>query len=159
MTPEIQRARERFMAHIRVDVGEHWRWTGSLRGSDRGWFRMGSTIRTKVKHADRAGWELFRGEVPIGMVVRYCAGCWNPWHARLQSEQEFAAQQTRVAGARGRTLYPHGFMAKITAAQAADARLLLSQGVHAREVKRLLGLPLNESAIHHIKSGRTWRGA
>ncbi len=89
MRPSPRPPRQRFMARIRVVTGEHWHWRAAGARGDAdwpplvAWFRIGTDAKRPPRDARRAGWELFRGTVPDGYLLRSCRtdpACMNPWH-------------------------------------------------------------------------------
>lgn len=145
------RARERFMSHVEVLPDEHWRW----KPGGREWFRMGGS-GSKAKHAPRAGWLLWRGEVPAGFVVCRCSISWcvNPYHASLGRED--VVKQERAA----RTTYPRGddvSRSVLTAALVRRAIRLWNSGRTVRQIHGRLGADVTPRAIQAAIDGRSWR--
>jgi hypothetical protein len=89
--------RDRFMAKVRVLENGCWEWIGCVQDSSK-WKRAyfaGTApnprgrfwLDGKVIYAHQAAWILFRGEIPVGLLVRHRVCdyglCANPEHLEL----------------------------------------------------------------------------
>ena len=76
---------ERFMALVRKEGG-HWIWTSATsRGYPTFW------LNGKSQRADRVSYELFKGAIPPGEVVRHLCFhilCCNPAHLALGTQHQ-----------------------------------------------------------------------
>ena len=79
---------ERFLS--KIEVGDCWRWTGSINGGKNGGygnFRVGG----KVVKAHRYAWERLVGPIPEGMITDHLClnrACVNPDHIEIVTRGE-----------------------------------------------------------------------
>lgn len=151
--PYLVRAKRRFSKFVpSASADECWEWQSvrNRRGYGKFWFYG----RTDLAH--RVSYELFRGPIPEGQVVRHACDnppCVNPAHLSAGTLKDNA----RDALDRGR--YPRGETqgrAKLTTEQVDDARRSVRAGETQRSVAARLGVA--PSTIWWIVSGRRWIG-
>lgn len=79
---------DRLMSHLIVDPSSGcWMWTGSCSPRGYGWF----WLEGRNRRAHCASYELFRGEIPKGLVLDHLCritGCVNPWHLEAVTTAE-----------------------------------------------------------------------
>jgi hypothetical protein len=145
---------KRFMSHVEKADSGCWLWRGGQNGEGYGMFHRAG--RNKVAH--RASWELHRGPIPRGTLVRHdCDNrlCVNPDHLLLGDHWENVQDMVD----RGRS--PHGekhWLSKATERQAESMREEYAAGkTSVRELAAKHGL--GRGTIHAILTGRTWRRA
>ena len=86
---------ERFLAKVDRSGGEEgcWLWTGYR--NNEGYGRC--TVRGRKYLAHRRAYELLRGPVPVGLVVRHTCDnppCCNPAHLRVGTHAENSADRS-----------------------------------------------------------------
>jgi len=89
--------RDRFLSKTKQLENGCWSWSGSFFSSGYAQFWQGK----KARKASRVSWELFRGEIPVGLYVLHrCDNkeCVNPDHLHLGDH----SQNMREASERGR---------------------------------------------------------
>lgn len=129
-----------------------WLWTSTVRGRGYGQFWMNGTMRT----AHRTAWELYRGEIPEGMLLLHRCDtkeCVNPDHLFLGTQADNMADMI----AKGRGNSPrfigesHG-SAKLTESQVLQIR---SSGGLLREVA--VQFNISVQTVSDIRNGKKWK--
>jgi HNH endonuclease len=151
--PMKKTLQERFEAKItRKPNNGCWLWLGAL---DPGGYGTMSIAR-RPKRTHRLAWNLYRGEIPPGMMVcHHCdvRDCVNPDHLFLGTAQDNAEDMKKKgrsrSGERNRA-------ARLTWKQVREMRRLLEQGrLREREVATLCAISIG--TVNAIKLGKTWR--
>lgn len=145
---------EFFAARSVVSESGCWNWTGYL-----AWHGYGSfhDPDRRTRRAHRGAWESVNGRIPAGMhVLHRCdnPSCVNPDHLWLGTHTYNMRDRAR----KGRANTPKGErsgMSRLTAANVAIIKLLLSLGVQPVRLGRLFGVWRH--TIGDIKDGKTWR--
>lgn len=144
---------ERFMRNVSPEpMSGCWLWTGALHDS----FGYGAVKHgprnSPTETAHRVSYRLFRGDIPVGMLVRHHCdnpACVNPHHLDLGTKLDNAQDAVR----RGR--HSHGerhCFAKVTDEIAATIRF---GEISTREAARRFDI--SRQAAADIKYGRTWK--
>jgi HNH endonuclease len=144
--------KERFLDKVSPDAATGcWLWKGYISLSGYAVARVGK----KNRSAHRISWVLFRGEIPAGLLVCHrcdVRACVNPDHLFLGTPAENSADMKR----KGRNCFGENCpTARFNTEQVRKIKALLVRGEAVRAIARRWGV--SESAIHHIKHGRTWR--
>ena len=139
------------MSHVEKTVGGCWLWRGALTGEYGMFWREG-----RKEKAHRISWELHRGPIPKGAIVRHACDdrlCVNPDHLLLGDLWDNVQDMVR----RGRS--PHGekhWLSKATEQQAESIRQeYAAGGTSVRGLAAKHGL--HRTTVHSILTGRTWR--
>jgi hypothetical protein len=145
--------REKFLAKVCPDAASGcWLWHGLVRPDGYG----DAHFEKKRQRAHRVAWKLFRGEIGPGLVVCHkcdVRACVNPEHLFLGT----IADNVEDMNEKGRC--PRGEnhgSAKLTADQVIRIKAMLAEDrLYIIEIALEFGV--SPTAIHAIKSGRTWR--
>ena len=145
--------REKFLAKACRDVVSGcWLWQGLVRPDGYG----NAHFERKRQGAHRVAWKLFRGEIGPGLVVCHkcdVRACVNPEHLFLGT----IADNVEDMNQKGRS--PRGEKqgsAKLTADQVSRIKVMLAEDrLYIIEIALEFGV--SPTAIHAIKSGKTWR--
>ena len=138
----------RFLKHVNK-TDTCWLWTGGKSGDRYGAFN----IDGKPKGAHRVAYELWKGEIPDGMLVRHKCDvptCVNPEHLETGTNQDNMDDKVR-AGRQSRG-EKHG-RAKITKEQALD--ILSRVGQTMRELAEEFGVSIAQ--ICRIINRKRWK--
>ena len=144
--------RSRFLSNIDRSGGPDacWPWSGSTLASGHGRLTAGPC---KDALAHRLLWELERGPIPHGMVVRHTCDnppCCNPDHLEVGTHAENRADCVkRNRHARGDA---HG-RRKLTQAQALQIRTASAGRTHA-QIAADFGV--SRSVVTKIRNGQIW---
>lgn len=111
--------------------------------------------RDGLVEAHRVAWELYRGPIPEGLVVRHkCSTrrCVNPEHLELGTHAENMRDKLRDG-----TSLPgeHNPGAKLTEADVRLMREMRGQGHLLRELAGFFGV--SESTVSNVCAGKRWR--
>lgn len=82
------KARDSFLSKIKVDASGCWIWGGCI-GKRDGYARFTRPGLSRLAH--RAGYQIFRGGIPAGMVLDHVCrvrSCVNPDHLRVVTNRE-----------------------------------------------------------------------
>lgn len=99
--PKPKSIEERFWSKVVTNPGECWEWAGSKHRHGHGQIYIGAG--TPAQYAHRVSWEIHKGPIPKGVVVRHSCdnpGCVNPDHLELGTQ----ADNVRDMVERGRGL-------------------------------------------------------
>jgi hypothetical protein len=147
-------ARERFLAKVCPQKGKGcWLWQGLVRADGYGATRL----EGREQGAHRVAWKLFRGKIPLGVVVCHrcdVRACVNPAHLFLGT----AAENARDMSAKGRNRRgeKHG-SAKLKLEQVRRIKGMLAEDrMYMSEIAREFGV--SETTIRAIREGKTWKG-
>ena len=146
-------AKERFMAKVEPEPNTGcWLWKGYVLPDGYG---AVSIAGKRSRAAHRISWELFRGEIPPGMLVCHrcdVRACVNPEHLFLGSLQENAADMKRKGRSRAGESNP---AAKLKAAEVREIKAMMARpGFSARETAARFGV--SPGLIYAIRKGRAW---
>ena len=141
----------RFLAKVpdRPDGG-CWLWAAARNERSYGTFRVGP----RKQYAHRVSYELFVGEVPLGLVVRPtcdCPPCVNPAHLVVGTHLE------NMADARSRDMFVRGrdhHKAKFTVEDIRTIREARDTGVTLMSLAAEFGV--SHTAISRIANGTRW---
>lgn len=142
-------------------------WTGAK--DDRGYGVI--NIGGKTRRAHQFAWELHSdsGLIPAGTEIDHechnrairkgecrtggCAhcSCCNWRHLAPKSRQQHAADTEPYEHPRG----TENGQSRLTPQQVREIRTMISGGVPPLQIARIFGV--SRPAVHHIKSGRTWK--
>lgn len=91
VSQEVKPLKERFDDKISFEDG-CWVWTGYL-NKGYGYIHTGLALDKKPRAAYRVAWELYKGEIPDGLLIRHrCPkknkACCNPDHLKLGTQKE-----------------------------------------------------------------------
>lgn len=145
--------RERFLAKISRDSEKGcWLWQGLVRPDGYGAMRY----EGREQGTHRVAWKLFLGRIgPKQVVCHRCdtRACVNPEHlflgTALDNAQDMAQKGRSLRGEK------HG-SAKLTTLQVSRIKVMLAEDkMFMSEIAREFGV--SQTAIHAIKSGKTWR--
>lgn len=139
-------------------------WTGSKGNKGYGQFKerlFPGSGGTKLKHvkAYRASYELHRGPIPEGMLIRHLCNnpaCINPEHLALGTNQDNVNDKMKAGrhwSGRGEN---HG-NCKYTDSQIATVRELIRAGLSNKVIAKMVNM--NWTYIANIKCGNAKRGA
>ncbi len=111
-------------------------------------------VRKRQYKAHRMAWEIERGEIPEGMIVRHDCDtppCVNVRHLRLgsiaQNNQDAKNRNRHRAGARRA-------VAKLTEQDVLAARQMRLEGATYRKIAESLGI--SYTGVHYAVNGTTW---
>lgn len=125
-----------------------WLWLGSDNGVGYGML----SIAGRDRYAHRASYEVFKGAIPAGMVVRHkcdVPSCVNPDHLCVGTHADNVADRDqRGRTARGVKL---GRAIKLTEG---DVRAIRVDGRRQYDIADAYGI--NQSTISRIKNGHKW---
>ncbi len=139
------------------DAEACWRWTGYTDQDGYGmlWVKIGDS-RPRNHRASRLSYLIHTGDIPDGLLACHTCDnpiCVNPRHLFLGTPKENSRDRDR----KGRSASLRGElapMAKLTAAQVAEIRALLNEGVSSTEIARRFGV--KQPTISNIKTGKRW---
>lgn len=140
------------------DPDECWEWTGFRTGAgSNGGYGGISVAAGKWRGAHVVAWELAHGrKVPKGWEVRH--RCDNPpccnWHHLVLGKQLHNARDRELRNPGTQARGSRQGHAKLTEAQVAEIRELLTQGVKQRDIAARFGV--TQSNISKIKNHQ-WR--
>jgi hypothetical protein len=141
----------------KVEVGkvdECWIWKGGRRGPSQAYGAFRKT------NAHRYAYQLHRGEIPEGMVVRHMCGnklCVNPRHLEYGTHQDNYNDRARLGEGTGTGSFgSRNGMAKITEAEAAYIREN-PDNLKGSELAARFGL--SRPTVSLIRSGKRWARA
>lgn len=148
---------ERFWKQVRIESeNECWIWTGSRTKNGGGARYGGFSDSGKTSRAHRVSYEMDKGEIPRGMVVRHkCDNtlCVNPHHLEVGTQKQNVADRD----ARGRSVYrkgeKHG-LSKITEDIVRIIRDLIEKGYLQKDIAFAFGI--TPSSVTAIKKRRVW---
>ena len=91
MSAEVKPLKERFDEKISFE-GDCWVWTG-CKNKGYGCLHVGLGKEARPRPAHRVGWELYKGDIPDGLVVRHrCPNkrkdCCNPDHLKIGTQKQ-----------------------------------------------------------------------
>lgn len=146
--------KQRFLAKVSRDPDSGcWLWKGYI---SPGGYGVISMPGKKMRSAHRIAWNLFRGEIPQGLLVCHrcdVRACVNPKHLFLGTVAENAADMKRKG--RSRAGEKNG-RARLTAKQVRSIRAFLASGkVSLGELAKRF--QVSYATISAIKTGRIWR--
>ena len=143
-----------------------WLWHGAV--NPRGYGSFGLNGRTVLAH--RHAYELTTGPIPTGLFLLHrcdVPACVNPDHLHVGTHAENMTEMTsrgrsgvgdRNSSRRHPRSRPRGERvgtAKLSAVEVEEIREL--RGVSQREIARRYGV--DQSTVHHVVSGKTWKAA
>lgn len=129
-----------------------WLWTGAL-NSD-GYGGIGESHTRRVLTAQRAAWQLYRGEIPNGMHVLHRCDvrcCVNPDHLFLGTHQENIAD-CKAKGRAVRAVGEKQHNAKLTADK---VRRIRNDTRTLKAIAREYGVSF--STVSFVKRRETWK--
>ena len=146
--------KERFFAKVSPEPTTGcWLWKGYLNPGGYGVFSMPGK---KSRCAHRIAWNLFRGEIPKGLMVCHrcdIRACVNPKHLFLGTVAENAADMKRKGRSRSGE---KNSRAKLSAAKVSRIKGLLARREKSmREVASRFGV--SYATISAINTGKIWR--
>jgi hypothetical protein len=148
----------RFENRITRGVG-CWEWQGNINPVS-GYGRL--QFEKQMLFAHRVAYELYVGPIPEGMVIcHHCDNppCVRPDHLFLGTHADNVADKMnkgRWAGGSKPGEAHHNSI--LTDEQVAAIRAALRQPLRHGDVRKIARqYNVDESTIHHIKSGRAWR--
>lgn len=151
--------KQRFLAKVHKTKEGCWLWTASCYPNGYGMFSM--NWRQSPNCAHRAAWQLFRGEIPDGLLVCHrCDNpkCVNPDHLFLGTQSDNMKDMSEKGRGKPPTFRGEKhLMSTLTVEDVSQIRTLLANGVSQAKVSRLFNV--SQHAIWSIKTGRTWREA
>lgn len=145
----------KFWSRVKVteNLDECWEWQAARHTNGYGHF----THRKVTKIASRVAWELFKGEIPEGMLIcHHCDNppCCNPRHLFIGTYQDNASD--RVNKGRGRSLTGENINNKLLTEQVLAIRFAYAQGgITLTALARQYGC--GYTTIHSIVTRRTWK--
>jgi hypothetical protein len=142
---------ERFRAKYRKAESGCWIWIAAKDKDGYG----GIQVRGEKERAHRVAWNLYRGEIPDGLVVCHRCdnpSCVNPAHLFLGTISDNNAD--KVAKGRHPRCETHG-MAKLSTEEVEAIRA--AKGVLQKDLAREYGV--SKSLIGAIRQGIAWRDA
>jgi len=132
---------------------ECWTWLGQIKNNGYGQF----SIRARSMSAHRASYEISKGEIPEGLVIRHACdhkACVNPSHLLTGTPKD------NVRDAVERGLHPRGETqgrAKLTLKQVVEIRNVSRAGSESqRSMARRFGV--SKAAVQRVAAGRNWIG-
>src|SRR5438105_2492420 len=131
-----------------------WLWLGAVSGGAWGGYGI-IRIGGRNRQAHRISWELFKGEIPLGMQVCHTCdtpGCVNPNHLFVgtQSDNQKDCNSKGRRDSRGEL----NGRAKLTSEL---ATMIKSSGKNKSELSREFGISRRQ--ISRIKTGEHWNYA
>lgn len=140
---------ERFWAKVRILDGDScWEWSAARHPTGYGRFSIGGR-RGRMVQAHRVAWELSRGAIPEGLLVRHVVcdnpPCCNPQHMDLGTQTD--NMRDMAQSERGHTV-------RLTAADVCAIRKASSGGASQRSLAREYGVA--QSNIGYIVRRETW---
>lgn len=151
---ELDAVRRRFKRRVLIDDRTGcWLWLGKPGGGGYGQFHIRSTTLTPPAH--RAGYALFKGPIPEGVLVRHggChnSKCVNPDHMELGSHADNMRDRARDGTSnRGE----RNGMARLTEVEVRAIRRGLVRGQTYRDLGKQF--KVSDSVIGDIARGKTW---
>lgn len=128
-----------------------WLWLGSLHGKGYGHFRLNGN----VEKAHRAGFALFKSDIPGGMQVLHRCDvrcCVNPEHMFVGTHQDNMADMV----AKGRARAPQG--EKHSAAKLTDDAVRTIRNAPPRNGRKLAKqYGVSPTVISAVRKGHIWR--
>ena len=110
--------------------------------------------------AHRVSWEIHRGPIPIGLIVRHICdnpSCVNPDHLKLGTHKdnlEDCRGRGRF-GTKGSTKGEKHYCAKVDERAVKLLRLAAAYNVPKRKMAEIYGM--SEGSMHRICNGTTWK--
>ena len=132
-----------------------WLWLGMQQvGKEYGLF----CFKQRTVKAHRASWEIYCGEIPVGMsVLHKCDNppCVNPDHLFLGSQSDNIKDRVKKGRSRGPT-GESAPLAKLTATKVIELRRLHERnGVSVQDLADRFGI--HKATVHKILKGNIWR--
>lgn len=132
-----------------------WPWVLSLSVTGYGKFNRTTNGRRQTTGAHRIAWMVTYGDIPDGLFVcHHCDNrcCCNPRHLFLgTTEENMADMVAKGRSARGL----RSSIRKLSPDDVLTIREWVATGLSDRAIAELF--PVSDSAIHAIRTGRTWR--
>lgn len=146
--------KERFLAKVSTEPNTGcWLWQGFV---NPGGYGVISMPGKKSRSAHRIAWNLYRGEIPNGLMVCHrcdVRACVNPEHLFLGTVAENAEDMKRKGRSRAGE---RNSRARLTAEQVRSIRSLLAGGkISLRELAQRF--QVSYATVSAIKTGRIWR--
>lgn len=136
---------------VRPGIGRCWVWTGARSKAGYG---VISTPGARAARANRVVWELVRGPIPEGLLVRHACDnppCCNPSHLSLGSH----ADNSRDSVLRNRQAQRERHGRAIMSAEAA-AKLREDRAAGATQNALAAKYGISRATVRQIIRGRTW---
>lgn len=147
---------DRFWPQVAVGAShECWEWQFHRDKANYGRFKIGQ----RSERAHRVAYQLAKGEIPTGLVVRHTCDnppCCNPNHLLIGTVQD--NNQDCVERGRFRLTPMYGSehpRAIITEEQVLKVRALRDSGVRAKEIAAMFNISI--SSVYAIGTGRSWK--
>jgi HNH endonuclease len=147
--------KDRFYSNIHFEPNSGcWLWAGALHGAfGYGAFKIGNR-QSKVDKAHRVSYELHKGPIPKGLVIRHVCdnpACVNPNHLEIGTVKQNAQDMVR----RQR----HMFGEKHYQAKATEALVKEMRGCTSRSDGIRIGTNygISRQSANDIMSKRTWK--
>lgn len=143
---------QRFRSKVKVSEDGCWIWQAATTEAGYGRF----SLNGKTQEAHRASYELFRGPIPPGMMVRHkvCNNplCVNPFHLELGTQKENMEDMIELdRQAKGES---HG-LSELTEANVLEIRGLSADGLSQQIIADMFGI--SRSQVSKIVNRKNWR--
>ena len=143
----------RFLTKVIKCENGCWEWTGCKRSKRSGYGAL--KVNGKMYPAHRLAYQLWNGEIPVGMVVRHkCDNppCVNPEHLEIGSYKD----NTNDMMARGRaSVGEKQGCSKLTEDDVREIRILRGFGFTLKELGKMYAVHF--ATIAYSMNGKNWK--